>query len=597
MRIKEIHIENFRSIKNETIVMDKYCLILLGKNEAGKSNILKAIAALFGQYALTTKDQRKKINNERITDRRIYATFDYTEDDVKEIENYLKKNDIMISSLTFKNGETLKDYIQAELSDIIYNITIKEKSIPEFIYVKNRQQKVILEKNELIDALHSLNTAIRYSAEKNRISSQPQKKNLNLNSLILSGVQKIYSANPYKCVFWHYENNLLLPEQVSINQFTANPSQYKSLENIFIMCNRANIAQEFKEAMEQDGDYANLLDQVSKETTKVFRKIWKDFKGTSIELTPDGGNILIKVTDKAKYSFSDRSDGFKKFISVLLVLSTQSRSGKIGERDIVLIDEPDQSLYPTSAKYLKDELLKISETSRIIYTTHSQYMIDSECIERHLIVEKKDDITSIRKETGKAPYSDDELLRRAIGSSIFECLQEKNIIFEGWMDKEFFNKYLSITKERNLKNIGKTYSHGISVVKLLVSILILANKKFIIIADSDKASSDKREEFKKEYPDYEDCWLAYGDIDNKISTLEDFVNGSVIENILKENGYPNFKYDSNKNAITNIEACTKDKEEKQKIKKSIVDTIASKRDIKPSYTEFINKVKEKLNEL
>ena len=64
MKIKEIHIENFRSIKNETIVMDKNCLILLGKNEAGKSNVLKAIAALFGQYSLTVKDQRKNINNE-----------------------------------------------------------------------------------------------------------------------------------------------------------------------------------------------------------------------------------------------------------------------------------------------------------------------------------------------------------------------------------------------------------------------------------------------------------------------------------------------------------------------------------------------------
>ncbi len=598
MKIKEIHIENFRSIKNETIVMDKNCLILLGKNEAGKSNVLKAIAALFGQYALTAKDQRKKINNEKITDRRIYATFEYTEEDVEKIENFLIKNDITINSLTFKNGKTLKDYIQVELSDILYNITIEEKATPRFIFVKNRQQKVVPEKNVLLDNIrNTINMLPEYSSEKNRIYSQPQRKNLDINSLILSGVQKLYSANPYKCVFWHYDNNLLLPNHIEINYFTANPSQYKSLENIFIMCKRANIVQEFKAAMEQDGDYANLLSQVSNEVTNVFRKIWKDFKNTSIELIPDGGNILIKVSDNAKYSFADRSDGFKKFISILLNLSTQSRSGKIGERDIVLIDEPDQSLYPTSAKYLKDELLKISETSRIIYTTHSQYMIDSECLDRHLIVEKNNDITTIHKEPGFAPYSDDELLRRAIGCSIFECLQEKNIIFEGWLDKELFNKYLSITMQDDFKNIGKTFLHGISGAETLASILILANKKFIIVADSDKTSSDKREEFKKEYPDYEDCWLTYGDIDKSISTLEDFVNHSIVEKVLHEKGYPNYKYDTEKNAIANIGVCTKDKEEKQKIKKSIVDTIASKRDIKPSYTEFINKVKEKLNEL
>lgn len=583
MKIKEIHIENFRSIKNETIVMDKNCLILLGKNEAGKSNVLKAIAAIFGQYNLTVKDQRKKINNEKIQTRRIYITFEFEEDDVQRIKESLLKKYATIKDITFKEGKTLNDFIQAELSCILYEVIVANNAKPAFNYPKEKQSNVIPEKD-----VYQSGTIISF---------QPQGNKIDLRDLLLVEIQKIYSEKPYKCIFWHYDNNLLLPDQVAINQFTANPSQYKSLENIFIMCNRANIAQEFKEAYEQDGDYFNLLDQVSKEVTKVFRKIWKDFRSTSIELTPDGGNILIKVTDNAKYSFTDRSDGFKKFISILLNLSTQSRSGKIGERDIILIDEPDQSLYLTSAQYLKEELLKISEKSRVIYATHSQYMIDSDCLDRHLIVEKNNDVTTIRKETGCAPYSDDELLRRAIGSSIFECLQEKNIIFEGWLDKELFKKYLSITTQDDLKNIGKTFLHGISGAETLASILILANKKFIIVADSDKTSSDKRKDFEKNYSEYKDCWLAYGDVDNSISTLEDFVDSSVIEKVLNENGYPNYKYNDNKNAIGNIELCAKDKDEKQNIKRIIIETISKQENIKPSYTEFFNMLKNKVSAL
>ena len=583
MKIKEIHIENFRSIKNETIVMDKNCLILLGKNEAGKSNVLKAIATIFGQYNLTVKDQRKKINNEKIQTRRIYITFEFEGDDVQRIKESLLKKYATIKDITFKEGKTLNDFIQAELSCILYEVIVANNAKPAFNYPKEKQSNVIPEKD-----VYQSGTSISF---------QPQGNKIDLRDLLLVEIQKIYSEKPYKCIFWHYDNNLLLPDQVAINQFTANPSQYKSLENIFIMCNRANIAQEFKEAYEQDGDYFNLLDQVSKEVTKVFRKIWKDFRSTSIELTPDGGNILIKVTDNAKYSFTDRSDGFKKFISILLNLSTQSRSGKIGERDIILIDEPDQSLYLTSAQYLKEELLKISEKSRVIYATHSQYMIDSDCLDRHLIVEKNNDVTTIRKETGCAPYSDDELLRRAIGSSIFECLQEKNIIFEGWLDKELFKKYLSITTQDDLKNIGKTFLHGISGAETLASILILANKKFIIVADSDKTSSDKRKDFEKNYSEYKDCWLAYGDVDNSISTLEDFVDSSVIEKVLNENGYPNYKYNDNKNAIGNIELCAKDKDEKQNIKRIIIETISKQENIKPSYTEFFNMLKNKVSAL
>ena len=580
MKIKEIHIENFRSIKNETIVMDKNCLILVGKNEAGKSNVLKAIAALFGQYPMTEKDQRKRINNEKIINRYIYATFEYKEDDVLKIESSLLNKYATIKDLTFKTGKTLKDYITSELPYVFYGINISNNAKSEFFHAEERQMNVVPEKDVY------QNGAV--------VSFQPQGNKIDLYNLVIAEIRRLYSENPYKCIFWHYDNNLLLPNVVAINQFTANPSQFKSLENIFIMCNRTNIAQEFKEAIEQDGDYLNLLDQVSKEVTKVFRKIWKDFKNTSIELTPDGGNILIKVTDNAKYSFTDRSDGFKKFISILLNLSTQSRSGKIGERDIILIDEPDQSLYLTSAQYLKEELLKISEKSRVIYATHSQYMIDSDCLDRHLIVEKNNDVTTIRKETGHAPYSDDELLRRAIGSSIFECLQEKNIIFEGWLDKELFKKYLSITTQDDLKNIGKTFLHGISGAETFASILILANKKFIIVADSDKTSSDKRKDFEKNYSEYKDCWLAYGDVDNNISTLEDFVDSSVIEKVLNENGYPNYKYKDNKNAIDNIELCAKDKDEKQKIKRIIIESISKQEDIKQSYTDFFNKLKTKI---
>jgi hypothetical protein len=55
-----------------------------------------------------------------------------------------------------------------------------------------------------------------------------------------------------------------------------------------------------------------------------------------------------------------------------------------------------------------------------------------------------------------------------ISSSIFECLQDKNIIFEGWLDKELFHKYCEYNKIKNFNNIGKVYLGGISGVEILV---------------------------------------------------------------------------------------------------------------------------------
>ena len=58
MKLTRIEIKNFRSIKDAKISFDHNCLILLGKNEAGKSNVLKAVAAVFGKYMLSNKDKR-----------------------------------------------------------------------------------------------------------------------------------------------------------------------------------------------------------------------------------------------------------------------------------------------------------------------------------------------------------------------------------------------------------------------------------------------------------------------------------------------------------------------------------------------------------
>jgi hypothetical protein len=46
MRLKHIQIKNFRSIRDVTIKFDPTCRILVGINESGKSNILRALAML-----------------------------------------------------------------------------------------------------------------------------------------------------------------------------------------------------------------------------------------------------------------------------------------------------------------------------------------------------------------------------------------------------------------------------------------------------------------------------------------------------------------------------------------------------------------------
>lgn len=584
MELKSIQIKNFRSIKDVMIEFDHNCLILLGKNEAGKSNVLKAIAAVFDKHKVSDKDRRKKIDNEKIKNDDYYvrAIISLNNKDIDEIEQRFIKKFTGIENISFKNNIELNDCIKLVFNELIIKINISNEPKASLSFWHYNEKDVELNQNLFLsDNIISINEGSEF----------------NLIMQIFSVIKELYFENPIKCHYWQYNDSYLLPSSVEIQDFIDTPSEFKALENIFQLCGRENIEEEFSNALSEDGDYVNLLEQVSKKVTNTFQKIWNDFKGTSIQLIPDGNQILIKIANKAKYNCEDRSDGFKKFISILLMLSTQSRSKKIKENDLILIDEPDQSLYPTSAQYLRDELLTIAKKSKVIYATHSQYMIDVNNLDSHLIVEKNDDVTTLNKANNKAPFATDELLRRAIGSSIFECIKPINIIFEGYLDKLFFSKFCSFNnKEKQFDTYGHIYLAGISGVDTIVSILDSANKKFIIVADSDETSISKSKEFIKNHPNYSNNWLAYGDIEPSINTLEDFINEELlVTEIQKINN--DFEYNTSKNAISNIEkAVNNNKEKKQEIKNNLVANLTNN-DIIADYNIFVDKLQKKLKTL
>lgn len=584
MELDRVIIQNFRSVKSAVLKFDHNCMVLVGKNEAGKSNILKAIAAVFGAYSVTNKDRRKKIDNEKIAEYFVQAVFILNEGDIKEVAKRFNKKFFNANLVRFKGSNTLTDFIRYVFCEFLIELDIADKSKPFFTYWEGFASEFSFDRPLYID-----NNSI--------YEEQFDRDPLDLGDELLTIVIELYQENSVRCNYWQYDNSQLLPSSVDIEQFISRPYTVKALENIFIMCGREEVKDEFDNAMLEDGDYANLLEQLSQTTTQIFQKIWKDFKGTQIQLQQNGTEILIKVANKAKYSFEDRSDGFKKFISILLMLSTQSRANKLKDRDLILIDEPDQSLYPTSARFLRDELLEMSKKSKIIYSTHSQYMIDSSTIDRHIIVEKIDDITQLTKQESNASYSSDELLLNAIGSSIFECLKTKNLIFEGYLDKALFDKYCAFYKKGNdFKDYGMVYLGGISGAETLVQLLMLANKKFVIVADSDETSKNKRVDFAKNYPAYKDNWLAYGDVCNTISTMEDFLSNDAIEVVLKKSDTA-FVFDGEKNAIQNIEkVVAKDKEKKQAIKNELMKDL-KKEQIKDEYNNYLEKLKDKLDSL
>ncbi len=605
MKLTKIAIRNFRSIKDEQIEVKDNCLILVGKNEAGKTNTLRAIAGGLDKeaYPIKPKDKRKKLTTEDISSDNYYIkyTFELTKDEMDDIFNQFN---LPIYDNVFEiDGKSLSviEFANRYFRSGVYHFDINKQSGSAKYFTIADEKKI-----KIIKSLYKVKTAFNdtegNSHAVNQVIENPKGYESYVNELTLEHYENLLyplltmyiKSNLPAVYYWSYSSEYLLPNSVAIESFKTSPQCCIPLKNIFELAGFNDIKTAFVNAYTEDGDYINLLSRVSEIATKNFEEKWEDLKGVRIDLSPDGTDIRIKVKEKCAYNMEDRSDGFKKFVSILLMLSTQVECGEI-ENCIILIDEPDNSLYPTGAKYLRDELINISEKNYVIYSTHSPFMIDKYNIERHIMVKKENDITTFqRADTSK--YADDEVLLNAIGTSSFEFIKENNIIFEGWSDCKFFNIALnskSTTHKELLqyfKGFGTAYSHGAPDIKHLTPLLMLANKKVTIFTDSDNGSNDAKKSYKNSNGYQYDHWFTFENLGGaKDETIEDYIgNEDLLLKALEHIGHTEIDLSmrSNKKVMKMLENLNK--EDKEKFKSFLIKKLTYK-DIKEEYCSVILK--------
>ena len=355
----------------------------------------------------------------------------------------------------------------------------------------------------------------------------------------------------------------------------------------------------------------NLLKNVSEESTKYLHRVWKDYKKVCFELRLNGEQIDIHIKDSENfYSCEQRSDGFKRFVTFLLALSARVNSEEISN-SIIVVDEPDLGIHILGQKNLVQELVKMSKNNLVFYSTHSIFMIDKREISRHFMVRKNNEITTIKQAT-ESSYTDDEVLFNALGYSIFETLKPQNIIFEGWSDKKVFECAIETTKGKknsNLKNIGTVHSTGVKDIAGISKFLVLANREYCIISDSDDVAAENKKKYLTQKQD-ENVWYMYSDMIEGIHTLEDFIKHSVLNGIIEQvqknhSELKSFNYEAFQTQIYRreefivnwIKSAITEKATIDLIRREMKNTLYSNlkgRDIEDSYYDFLSSLDKKL---
>lgn len=210
-----------------------------------------------------------------------------------------------------------------------------------------------------------------------------------INSVVGSEIVQIIKDNLFDCIIWNYSDSNLLPGRIDIESFKANPSICEPLSNIFYLAGFTDISKTISDAQNKTNGMKNLLRRLSDKSTKHLRKVWPEYKKISINLSQNGSVIEAGIEDEFNiYSLDRRSDGFKRFITFLLVVSAKAKADYLYD-SVIIIDEPDIGLHPSGIQFLREELIKIAKDNIVFIATHSIFMIDKDRIDRHLIVKKE----------------------------------------------------------------------------------------------------------------------------------------------------------------------------------------------------------------
>ena len=183
-----------------------------------------------------------------------------------------------------------------------------------------------------------------------------------------------------------------------------------------------------------------LLDSASFALTGDWIEWWPE-KRHKLHFDVDGEDLVLRISDQHNefpIPFEERSHGLQWFFSFYLVFLVESKKAHKGA--ILLLDEPGLHLHPTLQAKLIDLFERIAEDNQLIYSTHLPFLVDGNHLERVRTVHLDGpEPQKTRVSNDVRPTGDRDTLfpiQAALGYSIAQTLflGKRSVIVEGLID-------------------------------------------------------------------------------------------------------------------------------------------------------------------
>jgi len=407
MKIAEITVENFRSIKKETISFANYTAFV-GPNGSGKSNILTALRLFFRDTSGSPTDLitlREEDFHHKNTSREasITVTFDDLEEAAQaEFQHYVRQNKLVISAVAAWDDNSksapVRQYGERLVIKDFGEFFRAEKaggSLPELRGIYNSIRSTYTElpeistKTGMIDALRKFE------------SSHPEQCSLDRSADEFYGFSK-GTNRLQKYVQW-----VFIP---AVKDATTEQLEAKKNALGILLERTVRSKLSFDKVLgdlrgETEEKYQALLKSTEKELASLSESLNVRIRDWA---HPEAGVKLQWHTEVAKYvsiqeplaqvfaqegnfggDLSRFGHGFQRSFLFSLLQELSATQGDVGTRLILACEEPELHQHPPQARHLASVLEKLStKNSQVMICTHSPHFVSGHGFEDVRLVRK-----------------------------------------------------------------------------------------------------------------------------------------------------------------------------------------------------------------
>lgn len=590
MHLKSFTVTNFRSINDSGSVDVSQITAVLGRNESGKSNFLRALHSLNpadGFAALNpTKDfpRHRRLGECKDDTPVVFTRWCLDEDEQAELTEMFPRaagvSHISISRrydaircVAFE-GLAVQEFDETDIKSKLRKIVSAVKAAADRIGEAERAQleraadvfdvAMVLVPDRVkwsesaVPALQALRKALA-SADTNLSDKQEQLifELEDLSSLIANDMEDQAKAQRWAVErmpkFIYVDEYPELHGHQNVTEYLGRKGQPTTMtaadHNFEKLCKVAGLdPQELEKLLTQnEQEKRNLLaNRAGSVVTSEIRRLWKD-RALKVRFNLDSHHFDTLISDpnatyEVEVNLDERSRGFQWFFSFYITFFADTKGGE-AENAILLLDEPGLYLHAKSQSDLMGHFKKDFK-NQIIYTTHSPFMVPTHALDsvRTVSIDENAGTTVTNNPTGDARTLFP--LQAALGYNIAQSLfiGPNNLVVEGVTDfwvLSSVSAYLAETGRIALHpELTVTPAGGAQKISYMVALLSSEELNVLVLLDHEKDALTTKDDLVKNklVADQNVVFVseAFGATTPKEADIEDLLDPTMYEAIVRE---------------------------------------------------------------